>query len=474
MPLNVPITEEMVRKLAPDDATWAKANDVVKSDRLKNLSVSADGSWLLADAVGAAREPYAVSADFVDPNNPVLRSNSPSRHVPDQYVLGLLLSYVSKPDAFTTREAPDELIVKREKKVSADDRKKFGPAAPKRASQSKIDKKTATQLEDLELLDRLLVDLVSGGSWFDAERLERMEKLSKQLSDASLPAATMGLRKLMLLGKTKAISEDDRMAQAADLIGQLWGIIRKTREYIHGQTDADYDALVEDYLGRPWQVQELRDKGYSFSNLHVLELAYERTDDDARQQRVEVSNLIDIESGALVQAIAYRPYKGVNQIAEQPSYATPILIPEGALTPGFLNLRVRWDKGTEIAARTLGDSLEKAYAFAQSDFAGTIGGFQEQLTNPYAPREAVVLLKAEVIGRIGDRFTAIQDENETRLEMLDRRRDYSNVANLVRVAGMLGREKPAVLVRLFVSPANTIVGLPLAVLTPKYHLRLGI
>ena len=40
---------------------------------------------------------------------------------------------------------------------------------------------------------------------------------------------------------------------------------------------------------------------------------------------------------------------------------------------------------------------------------------------------------------------------------------------------MLGRDKPAVLVRLFVQPShNTILAQPLAALTAKHHLRLGL
>jgi hypothetical protein len=40
---------------------------------------------------------------------------------------------------------------------------------------------------------------------------------------------------------------------------------------------------------------------------------------------------------------------------------------------------------------------------------------------------------------------------------------------------MLGSDRPAVLVRLFVQPlTNTIVAEPLAILTPKHHLRLGL
>jgi hypothetical protein len=41
--------------------------------------------------------------------------------------------------------------------------------------------------------------------------------------------------------------------------------------------------------------------------------------------------------------------------------------------------------------------------------------------------------------------------------------------------GMLGRERPAVLVRLFVQPvSNAIAALPLAAMTAKHHLRLGL
>src|SRR4051812_38546986 len=56
MPLNVPITEEMVRGLAPDDATWNKATELAGSERLVNAGVSADGTWLLADAKGAGKD----------------------------------------------------------------------------------------------------------------------------------------------------------------------------------------------------------------------------------------------------------------------------------------------------------------------------------------------------------------------------------------------------------------------------------
>src|SRR5262249_45598683 len=480
MPLNVPITEDMVRGLAPDDATWAKAEEIARSDRLVNPGVSADGTWLLADAQGSGKEPYHVSADFIDPNSPALRSTGPSRQAPDKYGLALMLKYARQPDAFGTREPTDDLAAKREKKVAADERKKFGPAAPKREKKSAAEKQLVAQRDGLEVLDRLLIDLVAAGHWFEEGRVEKLERQAKNLGDAHLPMATHTLRRLLLLGKQKGLGEEERNFLGAELIGQLWAIVQRGKAYVdgrlpEGETQEEADALIEDVLGRTWQMQELKDKGYWKPNLSLLELAYERTDDDARQQRIEVSNLVDLQSGDILQSIAYRPYKGLNQIPEQTSYLAPLTVSEAAVYPGFQNRRVRWEKGAEAMGRPSPSTLEAAYNLAVPDFGAVLDAFRDQLKHPLAPREAVFLLQCERVGRIGERAVVLEDASGARIETADRRKDYSNSANLVRAMAMLGRDKPAVLVRLFVqSQPNTIVALPLAALTTKQHLRLGL
>lgn len=479
MPLNVPITEEMVRGLSPDDNTWKKAQEVAASDRLLNPGVSADGTWLVADAKGSGKEPYHVSADFIDANNPILRSTSPSRQTPDKYALALLLKYASQPNAFATREPGDDLLAKREKKVAAEERKKFGPGAPKREKKTAAEKQLQAQREGLETLDRLLIELVAGGHWFEEGHIEKLERLSKNLGDAHLPAATYTLRRLLLTGKQKGIGDEERQFLGADLIAQLWAIVQRSKVYVagklpEGETQEVADAFVDEMLSRPWQMSDLKEKGYWKTDLSLLELAYERTDDDARQQRIEVSNLIDLNSGDIVQAIAHRPYKGLNPIPEQPSYTAPLTISEAAVYPGFLNRRVQWEKNAETVGRSSADALETVYGLAVGDFAAVLEAFRDQLKHPLAPREGVFLLQCETVGKIGERVV-LEDASGTRIEAADRRKDYSNTANLARAVGMLGRDKPAVLVKLFVQPTtNTIVALPLAALTAKQHLRLGL
>src|SRR5205823_2627632 len=129
-----------------------------------------------------------------------------------------------------------------------------------------------------------------------------------------LPAATYALRRFLLVGKQKALGEDERLFLGADLLAQLWAIVQRAKIYLEGrlpegEPQETADALIEEVLGRSWQLSELKEKGYWKTDLSLFELAYERTDDDARQQRIEVSDLIDLNSGDIVHALAHRPYK---------------------------------------------------------------------------------------------------------------------------------------------------------------------
>ena len=176
MALTATFTEEMVRGIAPDAETFERARKIAAAKRFQNLGVSADGTWLLGECKGSGSEPYQVSADFHDPLNPALRSTSPSRTVPDKFSVALLLAYLEDPSAFANREPSDDLLLRREKKIVQDERKKSGSAAPRKINKPAQDKKTAAQWEGLELLERLLVDLVAGGHWFEASRIEKIEK----------------------------------------------------------------------------------------------------------------------------------------------------------------------------------------------------------------------------------------------------------------------------------------------------------
>jgi hypothetical protein len=476
MPVAVALSEEVVRQLAPDDSALRTAQGL--KSKFSRPAVSADGTWLLGQCAGSARDPYEVSVDLANPSAPVGRCTCPSRKLPCKHVLGLMLLYTQTPQKFSEREPPAELLAKRERLAQRAEKKATGEAKPRKVNQAALAKKTAAQRDGLDLLERLLIDLVDGGSWFEPANLERLERQARQMSDAYLPGALIMLRRLVLLGHRTNLADEERNALAADLIGHLWATVQKGRNYLDGklagdEAQAEADAVIEEVLGKAWQLTELRDKGYVRQNLRLMELAYERRDDDAREERIETSHLLGLDDGALFRAITYRPFKGLTRIPGQADYPGQLVsLSEAAVYPGFLNRRVRWEPGAQQFQPLEPEHLKAAYGLAAPEFDKPLADFRKQLKHPLAAREAVVLLRCRRVGRIGERV-ALEDAKGARLEAVDRDKDYSNIANLVRAAGEL--EQPAVLVRLFVLPVtNALVAQPLAALTGTKHLRLGL
>jgi hypothetical protein len=474
MPQTVALTEEDIHRVAPDDKAIQAARDLVRSKKFVKPAVSPDGTWLLAQCKGSAL--YEVSVDLGS-GTPVGRCTCPSRKFPCKHALGLMLAYVAAPGSFAEREPPAELAAKRQKQAQRAPKAESAEPAPRKVNQEALAKKVAAQREGLDLLESLIVDLVSGGPWSEPSRLERLERQSLQMSDAYLPGARVMLRRLVLLGGEAGLDEAERNARATDLIGQLWATVQKGRNYLDGklsgdEAQAEADAVVEELLGHAWHLAELREKGYTRQGLKLMELAYERDDDRAREERVETSHLIDLNDGAIYRAITYRPFKGLSRIAEQPSYTQPLAVREAAVYPGFLNRRVRWEKGAEQAEPASPSHVQAAFAAAAPEFEPALAAFRRQLKHPLAPREAVVLVRCKAVGRVGDRVV-VEDAAGARLEAVDLRDGDDNVANLARAAGMI--PQPALLARLHLRPvANAIVAQPLAALSDKTHLRLGL
>ncbi len=472
------LTPEVIEQVAPDSSALQAGRGL--KNKMAQLGISADGTWLLGACQGSAKTPYQVSVDLANPSAPLGRCNCPSRKFPCKHALGLMFAYLDKPDKFAAREPPAELLAKREKQVQRAEKAKDkdgAPAGPRKVNLAAQAKKAKTQREGLDLLEKLLTDLISGGQWFEKSRLTRLENQSKQMSDHYLPGAMVGLRRLALAGRESAISEEERVALGSELIGRLWAMVQKGRDYLDnkltgGEAQGEADAVMEEVLGKAWQLSELREKGYFREGLNFLELAWEKWDDAGRQERIEMAHLIELNDGKLYQAIAYRPFKALKQGSGQASYQQPIQVKEAAVYPGFANRRVRWDPSAESAQPQAPAVLKKVYGFAAPEFEPVLAELRKQLKHPLAPREMVVLLRYHKIGRIGERVV-IEDARGVRIEAADRHTG-DNCANLIRAAGDL-RKQPALLARLFVRPlSNTIVAQPLALLSPEKNLRLGI
>lgn len=472
MPLNATLTEDIIARLAPDEASLKSARDIVAAKRYSHPGTSGDGSWLLAEFPGSGSADYVTSVDFTDPERPLVRCTCPSRKVPCKHGIALMLLHEQMPDAFRNRVVPIDLVEKREKKKAQDTKR----IPPKKANRDAADKKLSAQKEGLDLLSKLLTDLVAAGQWFEESRLDKMERLAKQLSDAFLPEPMYALRRLYLTGKAVGISEEERMAVAGDLFGLLHTLVERGRSFLStklaGEGKDDESSLtMEHILGRTWQYQELKSRNLVLFDLNLMELAFERIDDEARQQRLEISDLLDLEDGTIRQAITYRPFKGLGSIPEQTSWQTPIFVREAVHYPGFVNRRVRWEDKSEEAREP---DLAKAHSLAQTSIAEVLNCFRAQLKHPLAPREMVALIQTAKIGESA-KTVVIEDALGARLTLADRTKDYSPLSNFRRAAGMASMKSPSVLVRLYLQPlSGNVLAAPLALLNGDKHLRVGI
>jgi hypothetical protein len=472
------LTENLIQRLAPDDDVFQSGRGLVRQKSFGNLGRSADGTWLLGACKGSGKQPYAVSVDLIDPEKPVARCSCPSRKFPCKHGVGLMLAFLQSPQGFGTREPAGDLLARRTKLAA---RKEKAPeparesAAPRKVNTAALAKKAAAQHDGLDLLAKLLADLVTAGKWFEKARLDRLERQGRQLNDFYVPGTRVTVQRLVLLGRDQKVSEEDRAARAADLVGRLWDTVRKGREYLDAKAagSAELDPAVEDALGKVWQSIELRDLGHVRCDLSLMELAHERSDDDAAEMRVETSHLVELGTGTLYQAIGYRPFKGMSHVPEQPSYPQPLKVAEAVVYPGFVNRRVRWDRAAEQAEEPTPAHRQAAYRAAAPAFAPVLAALREQLKHPLAPRELVALLRCERVGRVGDTVVLLDAAGE-RIAAADRA-GAPTVANLARAAGMASVKRPAVLARLAARPpANGVAAEPLAVLTPDCHLRLGV
>ncbi len=472
MPLNAPLTEDMVRHLANDEAVFQAASELAQSSRLQNLNTSHDGSWLLGEYAGIGPAPYQLSADFLHFDTPVLRGNSPSRQQPDKYNIALMLRYIHRPGEFGEIIPKRELIAKRDKVLAAEERKKG--VFTKKGSKNDLDKTAQLRAEVLDTVGRLIADLTASGDWYADPRADQYEKLCKQLNEAHFPALAAQLKRFALVAKDKNLKDTERIPFGASALARLASVYRKTLAFLKydAKVPTDEDQLLEEYLDLQWSIEDLKARGYTQNDLSLMELSFERLDDEGRALRIEVSNLLDLNSGELHQSIAYRPFKGLTPTTEQPSYSLPILVPEAVLYPGSLNRRIRWEKNSEGTGVPTADAFEAAYAHAIPEFEPVIDEFRSQLRNPFAPTEAVLLMRCAKIG-IADKTVVVEDESGGRLEMRDRRKDYSHLFNFKRAAAMMHSESPALLVRLTLA-GKQIVAYPLAMLTPRHHLRIGI
>jgi hypothetical protein len=247
-----------------------------------------------------------------------------------------------------------------------------------------------------------------------------------------------------------------------------------------GESQDDADAVVEDLLGKVWQYADLKAKGKVKANSTFIELAYERYDDDSREERIEQGFVVDLSDGTLFSTLKYRPLAALDRVPSQVSYEDVLEIAEAVVYPGFANRRIRWELASQRTRPGTPDDWKKLHAIAQPDLTAALAKLKEQIKNPLAPDEAVFLVRTSDVQRTAGGAPVLIDEKGGKLALGDSPIARAHTTNnLVMAAGAAldnGKLKgPAsVLVRLWLGlEDNVVMGQPLALVIGNSHMRLG-
>jgi hypothetical protein len=260
-------------------------------------------------------------------------------------------------------------------------------------------------------------------------------------------------------------------------------MVRRGQTYLddkleEGESQNEADAVVEEILGRVWKLEELKAKGHAKKDLTLFELAYERYDDQVRDERVEQGWLLSLGEGELHVNRTFRPLAALDKTKEQESYEKPLVLTEAALYPGFVNKRVRWEIAAQKSRNTLATDFDKIHQAALAGVEALVAKYKEQIKNPLAPEEAVFLVRVREV-RSAVNGLVLVDDKGAKLVLADSPlARYRSLGNLRMAAGAaidrMKKEPSSLLVRAYLGLVDeSIFAQPLSLVVGTSLTRLG-
>jgi hypothetical protein len=493
------VSEDLLRAITTKDKALSDGRTLSKKGAFKKTARTSDGLLLWGECQGSGAKPYELSIDLAG-DHPTIRCTCPVKPPPCKHTLGLLVHFLEQGAKFKVDEPPAELVEKRAKNVERAEKRAEAATKPREVDKAALEKKTRAQRDGLELLEQLVTDAIKGGlATFDAKRAKKLLEQARQMNDAYLPGAAERLRRIAALAAPAKEEDDDTYYQlrepGADLpeeqrlrlmgrhLTRLWAMVRRGQKYLddkleEGESQGDADAVVEEILGRVWKLEELKAKGHAKKDLTLFELAYERYDDQVREERVEQGWLLSLGDGDLYVNRTFRPLAALDKTKEQESYEKPLAIAEAVVYPGFVNRRMRWELAAQKSRKTEAADFEKIHRAALAGVEPLVAKYKEQIKNPLAPEEAVFLVRAKELRSAANGLVLV-DEKGAKLVLADSPlARYRSLGNLRMAAGAalerLKKEPASLLVRAYLGLLDeAIYAQPLALVVGTNLTRLG-
>ena len=428
------ITEQQILALAPNAAAASNGKKISQKGGFVKLERTEDDTLYMGECTGSGKSNYITSADYIDENNPVFRCSCPSRQFPCKHSLALLYEMLAKKE-FTICEVPEDTQKKRDKKQAKENKaaeaakpesemteeekqkaEKKKASAAKTARNARV-KKLKSQLEGLDLVEKVVNDLMSAGlGTIGGASLKTYQQLAKQMGDYYL----LGPQRLcnQLLIEITAFQKDHDESHydaAISVLEKLWTLIKKSRQYINEKLEKDdvtlEDSVLYEELGGIWKLSELEELGKSKKDASLMQLSFWVTYDEARKEYIDTGCWADLDDGEIYMNYNYRPLKAQKYVKQEDSIFGVAKVPSAVFYPGDGNVRVRWD-GAQIREYEKAD-YEAVFQHAATSVKQETKTVKNFLKNAMTQPMLIKLVAFNKIGKIGEDYVLADKNNDT-------------------------------------------------------------
>lgn len=425
------VTEQQITALAPNAAAASNGKKISQKGGFVKLERSGDDTLYMGECTGSGKNNYITSADYIDENNPVFRCTCPSRQFPCKHSLGLLYEMLAKKE-FAICEIPEDIQKKREKKQARDNKaaesskpesemteEEKAKAEKKKASAAKTAKnarvkKIKSQLEGLDLVEKVVNDLMTAGlGTIGGASVKTYQELAKQMGDYYLPGPQRLCNQLLIeITAFQKDNDESHYDAAISVLEKLWTLIKKSRQYINEKLESEDVALEDNVLyeelGGVWKLSELEELGKSKKDASLMQLAFWVSYDEAGKEYTDTGCWADLDDGNIYMTYNYRPLKSLKYIKQEDSVFGVAKVPSAVFYPGDGNVRVRWD-GAQIRGYEKED-YEAVFKHAVASVKQEAKTVKNFLKNAMTQPMLIKLIAFNKIGKTDDGF-ALADKN---------------------------------------------------------------
>jgi len=442
------ITEQFILLLAPNAAAASNGKKLSQSGKFQARGQNADSTIYWAQCAGSGKNPYRTSIDFsISENAPTCRCSCPSRQFPCKHALGLMYEILAEKD-FEVGELPGDLAekkAKQEARAAKKEEKAVQPEKPKKTNTSAQKKKIAKQLEGLDLAQKLVDELLTGGlGTLAGTSAQSFEKVAKDLGNYYLTGPQNTFTAIALeVRKIQGSPEkaDEHYAQALRLLIALHATIKKSRVFLNQKLEAgNYsaeDSILFEAMGGIWRLEDLKAIGSFRENVKLVQLSFDVSYDEAKREYIERGFWVDLDTGIISQTLNYRPVKALKYVKADDSCFDVVEVPVLYEYPGEVSCRIRWEGCTTRSITK--EEQQNLPSLATVGIAEAVKLAKGQMKNTLLPKFIPALLPVGKIGMVGQ-TPVLEDRTGNRIVLRDRREDgadHASVRNMMAVSNAI-------------------------------------